>query len=368
MKTLSALDLHYLVQEFQFLINARIDKIYCPRKKEIFIEAFAPTKGKFTLKIDEKTIFLTELKPASKQPSEFCMFLRKKLANARIRKIQQLGFERIIALDLESKAGKFQLIAELFSKGNLILAKTNKILIASEYQNWKDRTIRPNIQYKHPEKEYNFLTLKQAQLQSLLSKTNKENLVKALAIDLGLGGIYSEEACLLSNIDKNKTPKELSPTETQLLYSTLEKLKSQKPSPTTAYKDKEVFDLTPFPLKLYSGLKQEKAKSFSSILNDYFSNIVSIIQKQKEHTQIKRIQDIIKKQKTDIASLEKQEQDNHKKAEILYNNYQLISKTLTELNQISKKHSWKEIKEKLKTHKLIKQVIPAEKSVVIELK
>ena len=51
----------------------------------------------------------------------------------------------------------------------------------------------------------------------------------------------------------------------------------------------------------------------------------------------------------------------------LRNLLELISKNLEELKEISKKHNWAEIKEKLKVHKLIKEVIPAEKSIVIEL-
>ncbi len=368
MKTLSALDLHYLVQEFQSLINGRIDKIYCPRKKEIFLELFVPTKGKFSIKIDEKTIFLTELKPASKQPSEFCMYLRKKLNNTRIKSIKQLDFERILEITFESKAGTFKLITELFSKGNLLLTKDNKILVAAEYQNWKDRTIRPNIQYKHPEKDYNFLTLKQSELKQLLSTTTKENLVKCLAIDLGLGGIYSEEVCLISKIDKNTLPKDLTEQETTTLFKTLEKIKSKTQSPTITYKNKEILDLTPFSLQLYKTNKQEKAKSFSAILNDYFSNIASILEKQQQNKQINQINEIIKEQKEDIKNLEKQEQTNHQKAELLYNNYQTISKILSELKEIAKKHPWKEIKEKLKGNKIIKEVIPKDKSIVIELK
>ena len=43
-------------------------------------------------------------------------------------------------------------------------------------------------------------------ITSLVHK-GKPIIVKALAIDLGLGGVYAEEACL--NIDKNKKPSEL---------------------------------------------------------------------------------------------------------------------------------------------------------------
>ena len=60
------------------------------------------------------------------------MYLRKKIGTARLRKISQIGFERILNLEFESKETKYNLIAEIFSKGNIILLKENKILVASE--------------------------------------------------------------------------------------------------------------------------------------------------------------------------------------------------------------------------------------------
>ena len=368
MKSLSALEISYLIKELDFLINARIDKIYVPRKKEIIIQLYASSKGKYSIKIDEKSFYLTEYKPASETPSDFCMYLRKKLGTARLRKIHQLGFERIVSFEFETKSAKFELIAELFSTGNIILTKNSKIIVAAEYQNWKDRTIRPNESYNHPKKDYNFLELKITELKKLLSETKKENIVKCLAIDLGLGGVYSEEACLTAEIDKNKKANELEENEIKKLFSSLEELKSKKISPRSVYKNNEIIDLVPFELKFYSDLKQEHAKTYSEILDSYFSKGVSIKQKEKHQKQIESIQKIIDEQKQDIERLEKEEHENKEKAELLYKNYQLVSNILSELKEISKKHSWKDIKDKLKDHKLIKEVTPAEKSIVIELK
>lgn len=368
MKQLSALDINYLIKEFQFLINSKVDKIYLPRKKEIILQLYAPSKGKYYLKIDEKSVYLTDYKPLSESPSQFCLYLRKKLANSRLRKIEQIDFERIIKLEFETKEEKFTLIAELFSKGNILLTKNNKILTASEYQNWKDRTIRPNILYQHPKKEYNFLKLAETKLKQALSKSTKENIIKSLAIDLGLGGVYSEEACILSKIDKEKKPNELTEKETKDLFKTLIKLKDQKINPKIVYKNKEVIDLIPFELEYYKKSKQEKAETYSSILNQYFSKENEIKQKEKLDQKTQVIQNIIKSQKEDIKRLEKQEKTNKEKGELVYQNYQLIDSILKELKDISKNHSWKEIKDKLKGHKLIKEVISKDKSIVLELK
>ncbi len=367
-KKLAALEIHYLLKEFETLIDAKVDKIYAPRKKELFLRLHVPNKGKRILKIDEKSMYLTESRPKASSPSDFCMYLRKKLSNARLRKIDQIRFERIVSLTFETKTQNFQLIAELFSRGNIILVQDKKILVAAEYQKWKTRTIRPRAVYKHPKKEYNFLTIKKKDFKELLSSTNKENIVKSLAVDLGLGGTYSEEACLLSKIDKDKDTKKMDDKEITSLFSALTEIKNKKLDPRIVYKKDKIMDLVPFKLDIYKDLKQKKAESYSKILSKYFLKIKSRIQKQKKQKKLNQIKEIIKEQKQSIKNLKKQEKINREKAEKIYENYQKISKLLSELKEISKKHPWKEIKEKLKKHKLIKEVIPKEKSVVIYIK
>jgi len=159
----------------------------------------------------------------------------------------------------------------------------------------------------------------------------------------------------------------LTEEEITKLFSMLEGLRDKAIDPRIVYKNKEVFDLVPFELKLYSSLKQEKAKSYNEIVDDYFSKGELIKQNEKYSQKTREVELIIKKQREDIKKLEKQEKENDDKGEFLYNKYQLVSGVLKELKDISEKHSWKEIKEKLKGHKLIKEVNSADKSVVIEI-
>ena len=55
------------------------------------------------------------------------------------------------------------------------------------------------------------------------------------------------------------------------------------------------------------------------------------------------------------------------KGELIYHKYNLIKEVLDEINKASKKYSWKEIKEKLKEHKIIKEVNEKERKIIIEL-
>jgi predicted ribosome quality control (RQC) complex YloA/Tae2 family protein len=364
---LSALDLNYLLKELKFLINSRLDKVYHPSKKELILQFYVSVKGKQQLLINAGNyLYLTLFKSSSQKPSEFCMYLRKKLTNSRLIEINQLGFERIIEFKFQTKQEIFSLIFEMFSKGNIILLKDNKILSATEYQKYSTRTIRPKENYIYPKKEFNFLELTQADLKKLLSKTTKESVVKSLAIDLGLGGIYSEEICLLSKVNKSKKPSELEDKEIKALFASLKSIKNKKFEPTIVYENNLIKDSIPFKLNLYKNLKQKSFKTFSTALEEFFSQQIPAEQ-LKYQKQINKTKAIIEKQLQHLEELKQQEKINKEKAELLYKNYKLVKEILEELKQISKKHNWKEIQEKLKGHKLIKEVIPKEKSVVMEL-
>lgn len=367
MKTcMSALDVHYIIKELQFLIDSKIDKIYHPSKKELILQLYVPNQGKHQLKVNEKSIYLTALKLPPESPTEFCMYLRKKLNNARLRNIRQLSFERIISFEFEKKEGKYELIFELFSKGNIILTQDNIILTAAENQVWASRKIKPKETYIHPKREPDLFELSEESLSLLLSKTNKESIVKSLAIDLGLGGQYAEEVCMSANIDKNAKPADIKGIKK--LFLELNRLLNHKLEPRIVYENQGIIDIVPFELQFYTKQKQEETGSFNKALDDYFSKEIIFKNKLESNKKLDKIKDIIKQQESQIKSLEKQETENKQKAELLYNNYELISNILKELKDISKKHNWKDIKEKLKGHKIIKEVIPSEKSIVVELK
>jgi len=294
------------------------------------------------------------------------MYLRKKLANSRLIEINQLQFERIIEFKFQTKKELFSLIIEMFSKGNILLLKENKILSAVEYQKYSTRTIKPKEEYIYPKKDFNFLELTQTNLQKLLAKTTKESIVKSLAIDLGLGGIYSEEICLSSKINKIKKPSELTNKEIKDLFEAIKSIKNQKLEPIIIYENNIIKDILPFKLELYKTKKQEVFNTFSVALEKFFSQSIPLEQ-LKYQKQIAKAKDIIEKQIHHLEELNQQENLNKEKAELLYKNYKLVKEILEELKAISKKHSWKEIQEKLKGHKIIKEVIPKEKSIVLEL-
>src|SRR3989338_1963327 len=190
MKTqLSSIDLHYLIKELQVLIDGRIDKIYHPDKKVLLLRFHIPNIGKKAIKVlVGKQLYLSEEQKEYQEPSGFCMFLRKHLDNSRLRAVQQKESERII---------------EFFGGGNVILCDDKDNIISYlEQHRFKDREIKKDVAYKYPKMEANVFELKTEDLAYLFEKSKKDSLVTCLAVELGLGGVYAEEICLLSCLDE----------------------------------------------------------------------------------------------------------------------------------------------------------------------
>ena len=372
-KNLAALELSYIVKELDALIDAKLDKIYHPDKKMLLLQFHITGQGKKILRISVPDyIYTTDYKEKSpEKPSGFCMVLRKNLEQSRLRSIKQLGSERIIELLFEKKE-KHKLFIELFSPGNIILCREDNIIISAlETKKWKDRTIRGGIAYTFPKREINFFDLKKKELKELLKITEKDLIVTCLAINLGLGGIYAEEVCLLAKIDKKTSPKKINESNLNSLLKAIKSLCSRKINPCSVYDKKNVVDIVPFSLELYKNFEKKDFKSYNKALDNYFTKQVKEEKVDESELRYKKELDklnkIIDGQKKQIERMQTSIKTNNERAEIFYTNYNLIQNIITELKKAREKYSWKEIKEKLKGHKTIKDINEKEGKIILEI-
>lgn len=359
-KELSSLDLKYLIKELSILNNAKVNKLY-QYKSELLLDLHVPSKGKYFLKVFlPNLMYITEEKRDYTSPSGFCMFLRKSLMNARLRNVSQIESERIIDIEFE-KEKVFHLIIELFSKGNIILCRSDyKILGCLSVQKWSTREIKKGNNYLHPERKFNVFKIKEKELKELIKSSKMDSIVKTLAVDLGIGGVYSEELCLEAKIDKNK--KNLDDKEIKRLYLKLKKLITKKTEPGIY----ENGDIVPFKLQQFKELKFTKYKSFNEAIDEKYGTIEDVAT-TKHDIKIDKVIRILEEQKQKILELEKEAEENTKKGELIYEKYQQVDSLIKELWDIRRKHSWKEIKEKLKNHKVIKDIVEKENKVTIEI-
>ncbi len=372
---ISSLELHYLAREFQELLSAKVEQIYQIGREELIIQLHIPGKGKRILRcVLGSMIYIASNKgDVPEKPPGFCLYLRRKLKNARLRSVRQLGFERIVEFMFETKDAKFILMIELFSKGNIILCdEERKILSVLERQEWKDRSVKPGETYTYPAKEFNFLTIDKDDLTNLLHRSQKESLVKALAIELGLGGVYAEELCLLAGIDKNLKPAQLSDKEISSLHEAIQAIRDKELSPTIyKFAEGQIKDIVPFGLEFYRSFQQTSADTFNSALDSVLTEKIEKkdidTAEKAAKTKLDKVEEVIRQQRLRIDGLERSAEENQRKAEFIYENYQLIERVIAEINEEKSQKSWKEIKEMFKGHKMIKGIDTKTGEITIEL-
>lgn len=375
---ISALHIHYLLKELQCLVGGKLDKIYQLPKRELYLQIHVTGKGKHILRIvPGKYMYLTDHKPASpKNPLGYCMYLRKYIGNARIKAIQQKDFERIVEIILEVKKDNAlqtkSLIIELISKGNIILVdEENKIMSPLETQVWKDRTIRAKQPYVYPQKEANLLTVTKEELKSLSQSTNKGSVVKWLAVDFGLGGLFAEELCLLSKVHKIEKPRDIRNNEIDHLHEAIQTLLNKDIQAIAIMEKGEVLHLSPFPLQVFPDAETKTFPSLHEAMDELFTTMTLEKQEQKEQktkkTALTKVEVILEKQQQQVNHMRKAATENQRKGELIYENYPLVEEILSMLKKAREKYSWAEIKEKIKDHSTITSINEKEGTITIEL-
>ena len=372
MKTqLASLDIHFVLKELKNLEGSKADRIYNNGKEEIYIQLYQSNVGKKLLRvIVGKAIFLSSEKDVDEKPSGFCMGLRKNLEGKFLDSVKQPESERILKFVFKAKDETKKLYLEFFGKGNVILCNNDDVIVdCSIKHKFKDRAIVPKEKYKYPHMEYNVFDLNKNNLIDLLKNSKKDKIVTSLAVELGLGGVYSEEICLLSDINKDTIPKKINDDEIKKIINSIKKIIKNKKNSTIIYKNKEAVDVVPIDLEFYKEYEKKKFSDFNEALDEYFTKELKIVKKgestyEKKINELKRI---IEEQKATIKNMKNKETENRKKAEMIYNNYQQIKEILDEINKASKKYSWEDIKKKLKGHKVVKDVDVKDKQVVVDM-
>jgi len=124
-------------------------------------------------------------------------------------------------------------------------------------------------------------------------------------------------------------------------------------------------------LELYNELEKKDFKGYNEALDSYFTGQVKEEKTDESEIahkkQADKLNKIIDEQKNQIKRMEASVKANNEKAELLYTNYKLIESIITELKKAREKYSWQEIKEKLKGHKIIKEIDEKENKITIEI-
>ena len=356
-KNISSVELAALLQELQGLVKGRISQLY--NYGQGFLFQLHTLLGKQFLRIlPGKFLNLTQKEQVPLAPSSFCMQLRKYLENATVTRIEQWEGERIAILRIQ-KDQEYLLLIEFFSQGNVILTDAHlQIIAVQERQEWKDRVLKPGETYHPPPSPANWKTITEAELLSLLQRSQKKSIIIALARELGLGGTAAEEICRRSGVSKEIPPSATLPVQARQLCQSLETLRTAIQHPQ-GYVYAE--DITPYPLQ------DRKPEQVTATFNEALNLLrpaekISPYQKKKSS-----LEKQILFQQEAIAHLQEKIVQESRKGELIYENYPELQQLLLQIQELRKASSWEETAQQIKKDKRIKNMDLREKKVMITL-
>jgi len=274
MKTaLSSFDLRALVAEWQDLVGGHVDKAY-QRGDEVILRINAPVRGKAELFYKAgRWLCVHEVETKPETPPPFAQTLRRLLDNARVRGIEQRGFDRIAVFHLERSGESNDLVFEVFGKGNLVVVKGATIAAVLFPQTFKDRSVQLGEPYQFPEAGLDPLELDRGGFANAL-RGAKGQVVRVLASVLNLGGTYAEEICLRAHVEKTTKVKDLAEAQVDGLYTALNNVAvagDQERRPGVVFQDGRAIDATPIELLQYRDLERREFPTLNEALSHYLT-------------------------------------------------------------------------------------------------
>ena len=293
------------------IVSGRISKIAQPEKDELLL-TIKGNRENFRLLISANAslplLYFTETnKPSPLTAPNFCMLLRKHIANGRIVSVSQPGLERIVRIEIEhlDEMGDLKrkfLIVELMGKhSNIIFCDDeNKILDSIKHISAQVSSVRevlPGREYfiPHAGEKKDPLTITEEEFKELIGKT-PQNLSKALYTDLtGLSPTVSAELCHLASLDGDISAKDFSDSELTHLYHAftwiMDDVRQGNFTPNIIYQKEKPVEFASIPLSMFSGgdYRSVSFPSISALLERYYAERNTVSRIHQKSTDLRKI-------------------------------------------------------------------------------
>lgn len=275
----------------QNILNSRINKIAQPEKDELLFTLKGPNgQQRLAMSASASLPFLYLTGQNKKSPMtapNFCMLLRKHIANGRIIRIEQPGLERIIRFEIEHLDDlrdlcRKILIVELMGKhSNIIFCKEDNTIIDSikhiSAQVSSVREVLPGRTYFIPEttrKENPLLSTKESFFASVFRKP--ESICKAIyGSYTGISPSIANEICDRAGIDGDFSASSLNEDEQLHLFHHFEwfltDIRELRFFPNIIYKGKEPIEFAAVRLHTYQNYETKAFDSISNVLETYYA-------------------------------------------------------------------------------------------------
>ena len=368
---LAGIELRYLVDTISEQVQGYyISNIYGITKDSILFKLHHTEKSDLFMMVSTYGVWLTEVKIDQIEPNRLLKRLRSDLLRLKLKKIEQIGAERIAYFTFEGFGKEFVLVGEFFGDGNILLCnKEMKILALQHSIEVRHRKLSVGLEYVVPPNNgVDIFNIVQSNFDEL--KTTDLVAAKWFGRTLGLPKKYVEGIFDIANIDPKKIGNLLTDDEIKVIFETTKKIVTNVISGNhnaIIIKNEKTEVL---PLKL-GKLKGDiiSANDFIKGLDTVFTeNIVTkgkSIQSSGSDKKIKELQTQISEQQKAIETVKERSKNITNVANSLY---QIISSGIISIEDVSAYKILADNNAKLTTEKGISLIVVQDEKIKINVK
>lgn len=225
--TLSGIELRYLVNQISEQVqDYYISNIYGITKDSILFKLHHTEKSDLFMMISTSGVWLTKVKIDQMEPNRLLKRLRSDLLRLKLKKIEQIGAERIAYFTFEGFGKEFVLVGEFFGEGNILLCNNDMKILALQHSiEVRHRKLSVGLDYVQPPASgTDIFNISESDFKDL--KTSDLVCAKWFGRTLGLPKKYVEGIFEISNVDGKKIGNLLTVEEIKRIFDTTKKIVS----------------------------------------------------------------------------------------------------------------------------------------------
>ena len=149
---LAGIELRYLVDTITEQVQGYyISNIYGITKDSILFKLHHTEKSDLFMMISTSGVWLTTVKITQMEPNRLLKRLRSDLLRLKLKKIEQIGAERIAYFTFEGFGKEFVLVGEFFGDGNILLCNNEMKILALQHSiDVRHRKLSVGLEYAQP--------------------------------------------------------------------------------------------------------------------------------------------------------------------------------------------------------------------------
>ncbi|CAK9813864.1 Ribosome quality control complex subunit NEMF homolog [Anthophora quadrimaculata] len=379
MKTrFNSYDITCSITELQKLIGMRVNQIYDIDHRTYLIRLQRSEEKCVLLLESGNRLHTTAFEwPKNVAPSGFSMKMRKHLKNKRLESLTQIGVDRIVDLQFGSGEAAYHIILELYDRGNIVLTDHEMTILNILRPHTEGDKIRFAVKEKYPMDRAHTNTMPPIEeiQECLMNAKTGENLKKILNPLLEFGSAVIDHVLLKHGFTLGcKIGKDFNVAEhmpklilalecaDQMMDSARKNvskgyiIQKKEIKPTTDGREDFIYtnvEFHPFLFEQYKNSPYKEFEYFDVAVDEYFSTMegqkLDLKALQQEREALKKLENVKKDHDQRLISLEKTQELDKQKAELISRNQVLVDNAILAIQSaLANQMAWPDIKVILK--------------------